>query len=115
MVKPHKNGYLYFCADGKTYLHIIYTKRQLEIINQLKNKKLNMFSCFVLHPCREQSFKRPHESCFNCFLRKILNRELPFLFEIKIHQIWTLTDKKPFSKKLFKQVVSIAESIGWMK
>lgn len=113
--KPFCNGKLIGYSDGSTFVQIELTPLQLELKKTLGDLKLSFLFCWLVHPCREQPFKRLHETCLTCPLRRVWNGDLPYVFEVSVHQIWSVKGKHRFWNKLFKQLCSLTELVGWIK
>lgn len=113
------NGYLCVFDDGKTFVQIILTKEQQALQNFIQTEcnppKISFFDCFRFHPCRVKPWKRPHATCLNCILRAVLNSDIPAFFEVEIHQIWSLPNKRPLQKQIYKRLCSLAEMAGWLR
>jgi hypothetical protein len=107
-LKDFGSAKLFMTVSGKTMLFWSLTPRQ----QQFLGKKISPFFCFRNIDLCARKLKRPHLTCFFCKLRKVVTGQLPLLFEIQIHQVWSVQGKSSFKQILFKNVLSLAEALS---
>ena len=99
---------IYVNAKGETYLMWILTKKQ----RRLKGNKINWLTCFSRFDLCERHLERPHLTCVTCKILKVISGEMPLFYKINIKQIWEQTPKSVIRKRLFKDVLSLAEMLS---
>ena len=106
-----QNGFkLFGSIEGKLYVFFEMPEGKEHFLGQ----KISWLKCWHDADLCNQHLERPHFTCPLCPLRRVASGELDAFVEIEISQIWSLPKKRPLSRKIFKNVVSLVESLGWL-
>jgi hypothetical protein len=101
-------GELVLGADGKVYLAIRLGKQWLKF----KGQKISAWTCFYKYNFCQLNLKRPHLTCFHCFLRRYITGETdehtPLIFIV----FPVNSQISPLRKEIIKKLVSFAEFVG---
>jgi len=94
-------------VTGKLYMIFTLTKKQ----RRFYGKKISAWSCWRKEKLCAHKLRRPHLTCFKCYIRLVTCGKLPLIMPITLH--FTVLRKKlsPIKRKIRKYLLTLLEFI----